>query len=126
MEIDRTADMDARRRLTAVGSGLTTGLLVAVLVIELLDFEFSAIVGLPVGAVAGLVVLVAVATGFERMGDLARRITAAYAAFGFAVFGLAALNYVNLLRVSGRDVAAAGLAIAILTYLVLWSRHRAT
>jgi hypothetical protein len=37
------------------GAGITSFLLVAVSVIELLDFEFSAIVGLPVGLLAEIV-----------------------------------------------------------------------
>jgi hypothetical protein len=41
--------MDARKLLTVIGAGVTSFLLVAVLVIELLDFEFSAIIGFPAG-----------------------------------------------------------------------------
>ncbi|RAW46975.1 hypothetical protein DQW50_00890 [Halorubrum sp. 48-1-W] len=46
--------MDARKLLTEVGAGIAFFLLVAVLVIELLDFEFSAIIGLPIGYSQGL------------------------------------------------------------------------
>jgi len=49
--------MTFRSALAALGAGITTFLVVAVLVIELLDVEFSAIVGLPVGAVAGWIVI---------------------------------------------------------------------
>ncbi|MFW5974083.1 MAG: hypothetical protein ACOCPZ_01720, partial [Natrialbaceae archaeon] len=80
--------------------GVTTFLLVAVLVIELLDFEFSAIIGLPVGLLAGLGAAVAVSTA--PLGDRPglNSLIYGYAAFGPAVFALFGLQYVNI----GRDL----------------------
>lgn len=48
--------MTVRRTLMAGGIGLTTLLVVGGLLTALLPFEFSALVGLPAGVVAGLVV----------------------------------------------------------------------
>jgi hypothetical protein len=118
--------MNVRHALTALGAGLTTGLVVAVLVIELLDFEFSALIGLPVGVLAGLIVLATVAVAFDGLDEMERRAMSAYAAFGLTVIGFAALSYVNLARgfFSGTVAAGAGLIAAVLTYLGLWSRER--
>lgn len=52
--------MDGRTILSAVGAGLTTFLLVSVAVIEVLDFEFSPLVGLPIGLMVGVGVTVGV------------------------------------------------------------------
>lgn len=117
--------MDIRHALTAVGAGLTTGLLVAVLVIEMLAFEFSVLVGLPVGILGGLVVLATVGVTFDGLDAMERRALTAYAAFGFTVVALAALAYVNVLvGVSGQVAAGVGLAATILIYLVLWGVER--
>jgi hypothetical protein len=117
--------MDIRHALTALGAGLTTGLLVAVLVIEILAVEFSVLVGLPVGILAGLVVLATVGVIFDGLDAMERRALTAYAAFGFAVIGLAALAYVNVLvGVSGQVVAGVGLGVTVLTYLGLWGIER--
>jgi xanthosine utilization system XapX-like protein len=114
--------MDLRHAATALGAGLTTGLLVAVAVIEMLAFELSALVGLPVGVLAGLVVLATVAVAFDGLDRMERRALSAYAAFGLTVLGLAALSYVNLLSgVSGWLAAVTGLVVAVLTYLLLWT-----
>jgi len=117
--------MDIRHGLAALGAGLTTGLLVAVLVIEILSFEFSVLVGLPVGTLAGLVVLATVGVAFDGLDATERRALTAYAAFGFTVVGLAVLAYVNVLvGVSGRTAAGVGLAATALIYLVLWGVER--
>ncbi|WP_302082382.1 hypothetical protein [Salinibaculum rarum] len=118
--------MNARHALTALGAGLTTVLLVTVLVIELLAFEFSALVGLPVGILAGLAILTAVAVAYEDFDRLERRTMSAFAAFGLTVVGLAALNYVNLAGdgLSGTIVAAVGLTVSVLTFLGLWAQER--
>ncbi|MFC7115804.1 hypothetical protein ACFQH2_13795 [Natronoarchaeum sp. GCM10025703] len=50
--------MNAWKLFTAVGAGVTTALLVAVVIIELLQIEFSALVGLPVGVITGIIVTV--------------------------------------------------------------------
>lgn len=88
--------MHSRRAFTALGAGLTTGLLVAVLVIEILPFELSALVGLPVGILAGLTTLAAVAVAFDGFDAAERRALTAYAAFGAIVVAVSVLNYLNV------------------------------
>lgn len=114
--------MNVRHALTALGAGLTTGLLVAVLVIELLDFEFSALVGLPVGVLAGLTALATVTVVYDGLDVMERRAMSAYAAFGLTVVVIAGLSYVNLFRglFSGTVAAGVGLTATALTYLGLW------
>ena len=117
--------MNVRHGLTALGSGLTTGLIFAVLVIEILDFEFSALVGLPMGILAGLVVLATVGVAFDGFDTMEQRALSAYAAFGLTVVTLAALSYANLVSgVSAQVAAGAGLAATVLTYLGLWGMER--
>lgn len=84
-------------RLTvALGAGLATFLLVTVLVIELLAFEFSAIVALPIGLLAGVAGLVLVVLTFSDAGRIGRALSVAAAGFGYAVLSLLAVSYVNL------------------------------
>jgi hypothetical protein len=117
--------MDARHALTALGSGLTTGLVVAVLVIEVLTVEFSALVGLPVGVLAGLVVLATVGVAFDGLDAMERRALSAYAAFGLTVVGLAGLSYLNVVSgISAWVAAGVGLGVTVLTYLGLWGIER--
>lgn len=110
--------MSGRKLLTAVGAGITTVLLVTVAVIELLDTEFSAIIGLPVGAVTGLAVLGGLWTTFEELSLGLRNAASAYAAFGVATLLLLALRYVNI----GRDVFAIPVIIGVssLTAVVVY------
>lgn len=118
--------MDLRKLLTVIGAGLTTFLLVAVGVIEALDMEFSAIIGLPVGLLAGLVVLVILWSRLDGVGIAVRRATSAYATVGLAVLVFMALRYVNI----GRDVLTidviTGLSIglAAIVYGILWLSDR--
>jgi len=116
--------MDSRRLLTALGAGVTTVLLVAVLVIELLDFEFSAIVGLPVALIAGVAAAVVLSvTPLDRRPTL-RRLLAAYAVFGPTVFVLLGLRYVNIGRtiLSVELIALVALVASAAVYAVLWQR----
>lgn len=118
--------MNVRHALTALGAGLTTGLVLAVLVIEMLAFEFSALIGLPVRILGGLTVLATVAIAFEGLRVRVRRALSAYAAFGLTVIGIAALSYVNLVTgLSGQVTAGAGLAATTVTYLGLWGLEAA-
>lgn len=116
--------MNGRQVVTAVGAGITTLLLVAVLVIELLTVEFSAIIGVPVGLLAGLFVFLAVVLRLDEMGTGLRRALRAYAGFGLAVVALLALQYVNVGRavlstevVVGLAVLAA-IAVSVLDWLI--------
>lgn len=67
--------MNPRHLLTAVGAGITMFLVVTVLVIELLAVEFSAIVGVPLGLLAGLVVTIGLAVSFDSLDVNTRRNT---------------------------------------------------
>jgi hypothetical protein len=80
----------------AFGAGLATFLLVTVLVIELLAFEFSAIVALPIGLLAGVAGLLLVVLTFSDAGRIGRGLSVAAAGFGYAVLSLLAVSYVNL------------------------------
>lgn len=120
--------MDVRRPLTVVGAGVSTFLLVAVLAIELLAFEFSAIVGLPVGLLAGLGVTVVLGIRFAALGPLGRHAARAYAAFGFSVLLLAGFRYVNVGPsrefLSVDVVVGVSLAAVLGVFFALWVRGR--
>jgi hypothetical protein len=95
----QTADsraVNVRLGLTAGGVGLTTLLVVGGLLTAVLPFEFSAIVGLPVGVLAGLAALAGVIALLDRVESPLGRGLAAYGTVGYAVLGYAALSYVNL------------------------------
>jgi hypothetical protein len=79
----------------ALGAALTTFLVVTVLVIEALSFEFSAIVALPIGLLAGVAVLVLVALTVPRSGRIGRGFAVGAAGFGYAVVVLLAVRYVD-------------------------------
>jgi hypothetical protein len=120
--------MHLRAALAAAGVAVTAFLLVTVGVIELLAFEFSAIVALPVGLLAAVVAFVAVFAEFRFAGTLPRRVAIAVAGFGYAVLALLLVGYVNLggLRSAlGTDlVVAAGVVTAAAVYLGLWAHER--
>ncbi|MCD2203485.1 hypothetical protein [Halobacterium sp. KA-6] len=88
--------MHSRTVLSALGAGITTFLVVAVAVIELLPFEFSALVGLPVGLLVGGAVFAAVAARYDEAAPVLRYAVDAAAGFGLAVVVLQAVSYVNL------------------------------
>ena len=116
--------MDRRRVLTALGAGVTTVLLVAVLVIELLDFEFSAIIGLPVGLLAGIAAVFVLSITPLDQQPVLRRLLAAYATFGPTIFVLVGLRYVNIGRavLSVERIALVALVASAVVYAVLWGR----
>jgi hypothetical protein len=113
--------MEPRTVFTAVGAGITSFLLVAVAVIELLDFEFSAIVGLPVGLLAGIAVVVGLWIRGDELNPGVRRAVTAYAAFGVALLAFLALRYVNVGRsLLTTDVIVGGsLTTVVVVYLAL-------
>ncbi|WP_436935888.1 hypothetical protein [Halovenus marina] len=119
--------MGSRRTVTAVGTGLTTVLVVSVAVIELLNVEFSALVGLPVGVLAGVVAFLSLWDSLDELSPFVRRVASAYATFGLTVVLLLALRYVNVARgtLSVEVIAGVAIAVAILTYLGLWLTDRA-
>jgi hypothetical protein len=114
--------MSFRRVLTAAGAGITSFLLVTVLVIEILDFEFSAIIGLPVGLLAGFAVSAGLWVRLPELAPGVCRIASAYATFGLTVLGLLGLRYVNI----GRDILSiefitgTGIAAAAIVLTLLW------
>ncbi|QSG16128.1 hypothetical protein [Halapricum desulfuricans] len=89
--------MTGRTVAIALGTGFTTALLVAVSVIEALPYEFSAIIGLPVGLVAGVAVAVLVGWRYERTRPAARGVAGGAAGFGYAVVLLLAVRYADFL-----------------------------
>jgi hypothetical protein len=120
--------MHLRAALAAAGVAVTAFLLVAVAVIELLPFEFSAIVGLPVGLLAGIVAFVAVFAEYRFAGTAAQRVTFAVAGFGYTVLALLFVGYVNLGGLRGAIgpelLAVLGVVVAVAVYLGLWARER--
>lgn len=122
--------MTTRRALVAVGAGLTTLLLVGGLVTALLPVAFSAIVGLPVGALAGLLVTVLTLGAPVRPGTPLGRVAGAYATVGYVLLALAALSYANLAGFRGTlsvvEWAAVAVAASVLVYVGLMLRDRGT
>ena len=116
--------MSVRSQAVALGAGITTALLVAVLVIEALPIEFSAIVGLPVGLLAGGVTTVAVARRYDSVDDATRALFAASAGFGYTVVLLVALRYVGRLGlrslVTVERLVAVAVVVALLTGFASW------
>lgn len=116
--------MNMRAASAAVGAGIAVFLVVAVAVIELLNVEFSAIVGLPVGLVVGAAVATFVATQYDALAGPARYAVDAAAGFGLALVALLAVSYVNLagLRSELSTDVTVGIAVlvALLAALASW------
>ncbi len=116
--------MNARPAAAALGASITGFLIVAVAVIELLRVEFSALVGLPVGLLAGGAIFAVVASRYGALTTKSRYAVDAAAAFGLAVAVTLAVSYVNLagLRsdLSVDVTVAVGVFAAILSVLVNW------
>lgn len=89
--------MTGRTVAIALGTGFTTALLVAVSVIEALPYEFSAIIGLPVGLVAGVAVAVLVGWRYERTRPAVSGVADGAAGFGYAVVLLLTVRYADFL-----------------------------
>lgn len=104
-----TSDTRWLAPLAGVGAAATTALLVAVPVIELLATEFSALVALPLGLLAGFATLIGVAFNLADLHPVRRRAVLAYAAFGPAVLLVLALAYVNV----GRDLFTVEVAVGV-------------
>lgn len=110
--------MDTRAAGVAVGAGVTVFLTVAVAVIELVDVEFSALVGLPVGLLAGVAVTVGIAMRYGALVGFVRYTVDAAAGFGFAIVALLAVSYVNLGGLRTELSTAVTVGIALLTAAV--------
>lgn len=113
--------MDLRRLLAALGAGIATFVVVAVLVIEGLAVEFSAIVGLPVGAAVGLAAVVGLLWRYDDLGRPARAAVDGLAGAGFAVVLVGAGSYVNLLALAVEVTAGVVVAAGVLAGIVSWS-----
>ncbi|TQQ83102.1 hypothetical protein EGH24_06625 [Halonotius terrestris] len=113
--------MNPRRLLTPVGAGLTTFLLVAVVVIETLQMEFSAIIGLPLGVLAGSVVAIGLWLRRDDLRRRVRRVATAYAAFGIAVLTFLSLRYVNIGRsvLTFDGIVGGSLVVVVIVYILL-------
>lgn len=109
--------MDLRKPITAVGAGVTAFIVVAVSVIELLEFEFSAIVGLPVGLIAGIVVFVLVLLRHDDIDEPLRWALAGFAGFGYGILLALGTAYVNLFDVGFEGTVAVGVAAAVIAFL---------
>jgi hypothetical protein len=118
--------MDARGLFTAIGAGMTSFLLVAVAVIELLEFEFSAIIGLPVGLLVGSVVAIGLWLRGDELGRGTRRVATACATFGWATLAFLALRYVNVGRgvLTLEVIVGASLAVVVIAWIALFVHDR--
>ena len=114
--------MGRRQQATAVGGGITTFLVTAVLLIELLDFEFSAVVGLPVGLLVGVVFAAGVWFAPDRQPVAVQRLVSAYAVVGPTVIVLFGLRYIHIGRqfLAAEVIAGFGLVAAVVVYAGLW------
>lgn len=114
------ACMDRRTVLASLGAGIATLLVVAVLVIELLDAEFSAIVGLPVGLAAGAVTVAFLSVVYESLDRVRRAAVDAVAGFGFGVVLLRGADYVHLATVTVETTVGAAVAVGVLAGIASW------
>lgn len=110
--------------VTAVGAGVTVLLLVAVVVIESLNWEFSAIVGLPVGLAAGVVTVALVRLGGGRLARTPRAALDAVAGFGYGVLTLLAADYVHLVALSTDATVVGGVAAGAVLGVASWLAAR--
>jgi hypothetical protein len=119
--------VNVRLFATAVGAGLTTALVVGGLMTALLTFEFSAIIGVPVGLASGALAFVA-AAAVDRTETPRGRLLGAYASVGYVVLLYAALSYVNLAGIRGTfsmpQVLVLGVAVGVLVFAGLWVADR--
>lgn len=120
--------MNSRTFLASTGAGLVAFLLTTVLVIELLAIEFSAIVGLPVGAIVGLGVFVLLLARYVTLSHWIRTAVDAVAGFGLGSVLLLAGNYVHLLDVSLEGLVAGAIVTGVVAGLWSWldARSRST
>lgn len=112
--------MQVRTVLASVGAGVTTFLLGAVLIIEVLPFELSAIIGLPIGIVAGIAAFGWSWIMWDGWSRGVRRAVTAYATFGLSVLALLGLGYVGIGRqvLTVEVVVVASIVVAMLVFAV--------
>lgn len=110
--------MNVRKPAIAIGAGITAFLVVAVAVIELLAFEFSAIIGLPIGLLAGIAVAVVVLLKHDDISDAPRWVAAALAGFGYGIIATYAASYVNLVDTQFETTLAIGAVAGVLAVVL--------
>lgn len=116
---------------TVIGAAVTTFLVVGAATIEAVTAAVGGdigpgIVGVFVGAVAGLAAAVAVVWRWEAIDRRGRAVLLAYAAFGLTVLFLAFLSYVNVPGVDayldlGRNLLIAAV-VALVAAVAVWRR----
>lgn len=113
--------MNGRMMFTVVGAAITTFLLVAVVILEVLDFAFAAIIAVPGGMLVGLGVLFGLLQMIDDLSLGIRRLISAYAAFGLTILGLLALWYVNVIDefLQLELFVMTGLLVAVVVYFTL-------
>ncbi|QSG10481.1 putative membrane protein [Halapricum desulfuricans] len=120
--------MDIRTVSVALGTGFTVALLVAVALIEALPYEFSAIVGLPVGLLIGTVTVLLVAGRYARLEPAAQSLLDGTAGFGYAVVLLLGVLYVDFAGLGARinlaTLVGVALLVAAFVTVVSWIRSR--
>lgn len=109
--------MTIGRVLAAIGTGIVTLLVVAVAVIELLAFEFSAIVGVPIGLLAGVILAAIVAASFDGLTGPLRWVVAGVSGVGFGLLLALATSYVNIAEFEVTQTLVIGLVVGIFTGL---------
>jgi hypothetical protein len=88
--------MNPHTALTSIGSGITTFFIVTVLVIEGLSIEYSAIVALPIGLVAGIAVVYYIPRTIGDLSASGKSILAGYAVFCLLLLLLLVVRSVNI------------------------------
>ncbi|QSG07465.1 hypothetical protein [Halapricum desulfuricans] len=120
--------MDIRTVSVALGTGFTVALLVAVVLIEALPYEFSAIVGLPVGLLIGTVTVLLVAGRYARLEPTAQSLLDGTGGFGYAVVLLLGVLYVDFAGLGARinlaTLVGVALLVAAFVAVVSWIRSR--
>lgn len=116
--------MKARRPITAIGAGITVFLVVAVAVIELLTFEFSALIGLPIGLIAGIAVAVVIFLKHDDISDALQWVAAALAGFGYGIIATSAASYVNLVDSQFETTLAIGAVAGVLAVVLAIGQDR--
>lgn len=112
--------MALRTIIAALGAEIAVFLVATVLVIELLDFEFSAIVGLPVGVLGGGATLAFLLSRYSALGHVQRSVVDAVAGFGVGIVLMLGVSYVNLANLSFDGTVATAIAIGVLAGFGSW------
>jgi len=118
--------MCIRSVLVALGAGITVALLVGVALVALLPYEFSAIVSLPAGLLAGAVAALLIVGRYAHCGPTVRGLLHGTAGFGYATVLLLGVLYVDFAGYGSRLDLVTLLAVALLVAVSVsaWSRFR--